>query len=231
MKIFGHRGAAGLIAENTLESVEIALLHNVDGIEIDIHCCKTGELVVIHDETLDRTTNGKGNVKDYSLEDLKQYSTQEGYAIPTLDQVLDLIDGQCLLNIELKGKDTVIPTIKVLEKYIRNTNWEYNDFIISSFDHEQLFELKKSTSHFKIGVLTEKSVVEALPIAKKLDAFSIHPSIEILTRDQVDLAREVGFDVYVWTVNDKELIKKSKFWKVEGIITDFPNFVTEKRSI
>ncbi|WP_103865388.1 glycerophosphodiester phosphodiesterase family protein [Aquimarina sp. I32.4] len=231
MKIFGHRGAAGLIAENTLESVKIALLHNVDGIEIDIHCCKTGELVVIHDETLDRTTNGKGNVREYSLEELKQYSTQEGYAIPTLDQVLDIIDAQCLLNIELKGKDTVIPTIKVLEKYINNSRWEYKDFIISSFDHDQLFDLKEHTSRFKIGVLTEESVVEALPIAKKLSAFSIHPPIETLTRDHVNHAKEVGFHVYVWTVNEKELIKKSKFWKVEGIITDFPNFVTEKRNI
>lgn len=224
MKIFGHRGAAGLVAENTLESITEALHYKVDGVEIDIHCCKSGELVVIHDETLDRTTNGTGNVSEYTLQELQQFETKEGFTIPTLRGVLDMIDGQCELNIELKGKNTALPTIRLLEEYIENTGWEYDHFIISSFDHPQLFELKAATSNFKIGVLTEKNITRALHVAERLKAFSIHPPILSLTRDEVNLAKDQGYNIYVWTVNTAMQIEQSKSWKVEGIITDFPNF-------
>ncbi len=224
MKIFGHRGAAGLVAENTLESITKAFHYKVDGIEIDVHCCKSGELVVIHDETLDRTTNGIGNVSEYTLQELQRFETKEGFMIPTLCEVLDTIDGQCELNIELKGKNTALPTIRLLEEYIENTDWEYDHFIISSFDYSQLFELKAVTSHFKIGVLTEENITQALPVAAGLKAFSIHPPIFSLTRDEVNLAKDRGYQIYVWTVNTTMQIEQSKLWKVAGIITDFPNF-------
>jgi len=138
MKIFGHRGAAGLVAENTLESVKEALRFKVDGIEIDIHQSRSGELVVIHDETLERTTNGKGEVSNFTLQELQQFSTEEGFLIPTLQEVLAVIDGRCVLNIELKGKHTALPVLQFLDEYIPNSNWQNADFILSSFDHEQL---------------------------------------------------------------------------------------------
>lgn len=224
MKIFGHRGAAGLVAENTLESIIEALHYKVDGIEIDVHCCKSGELVVIHDETLDRTTNGTGNVSEYTLKELQQFETKEGFTIPTLRKVLDVINTQCELNIELKGKNTALPTIALLEEYIKNTDWKYDHFIISSFDHSQLFELKAITTNFKIGVLSEVNTIEVLSIAEALEAFSIHPPIFSLTRDAVNLAKDRGYKIYVWTVNTEMQMEQSKSWKVEGIITDFPNF-------
>ncbi len=225
MKLFGHRGAAGLVAENTLESIAEALRYNVDGIEIDVHCCKSGELMVIHDETLDRTTNGKGKVADYTLQQLQQFRTEEGFSIPTLQEVLDLINARCELNIELKGKGTALPTAKLVEEHIEKTSWNYDHFIISSFDHSQLFDVKKRTSEFKLGVLTEENITTALPVAKELEAFSIHPPISSLTEDEIAIAREQGYRVYVWTVNLPEFIDTSKSWNVDGIITDFPNFV------
>ncbi|EZH71664.1 hypothetical protein ATO12_06805 [Aquimarina atlantica] len=224
MKVFGHRGAAGLVAENTVESIAEALLYKVDGVEVDVHCCKSGELVVIHDETLDRTTNGTGNVSEFTLQELQQFETKEGFMIPTLRGVLDMIDGQCELNIELKGKNTALPTIRLLEEYIENTDWEYDHFIISSFDHSQLFELKAATSNFKIGVLTEENITQALAVAERLKAFSIHPPIFSLTQDEVNLAKDRGYHIYVWTITTTMQIEQSKLWKVEGIITDFPNF-------
>ncbi len=224
MKIYGHRGAAGLVAENTLESITKALEFGVDGIEIDVHRCKSGELVVVHDKTLERTTNGKGKVSEYTLQELKRFRTPEGYMIPLLDQVLDLIEAKCTLNIELKGIGTALPTVELLEKHIKKSRWNYDDFILSSFDHSQLFQIKAVTSNFKLGVLTEENVTHVLPVAKELEAFSIHPPITTLTKDEVDLANTQGYQVYVWTVNDKTLIDQSKSWNVEGIITDFPNF-------
>ncbi len=226
MKIFGHRGAAGVLAENTLESITEALAHGVDGIEIDIHRCKSGELVVIHDATLQRTTNGNGKVSEYTWSDLKKFRTIEGYKIPLLDQVLELVDAQCMLNIELKGIGTALPTIELIEKYIKNSRWNYDDFILSSFDHSQLFQIKKATSKFKLGVLTEENSTQILPVAKELNAYSIHPPVTTLTKDEVDLAHQEGYKVYVWTVNDTVLIDQSKSYNVEGIITDFPNLAT-----
>ncbi len=224
MKIFGHRGAAGLVAENTLESVAKALEYKVDGIEIDVHRCKTGELVVIHDETVDRTTNGKGKVSEYTYAELIRIRTLEGCKIPLLTEVLDLIQTNCVLNIELKGIGTALPTIELLEKYIKNSGWKHDDFILSSFDHSQLFQIKKMTSKFRLGVLTEESVTTALRVAQTLEAFSIHPPIATLTQDDVALAKKQGYEVYVWTVNDKTLMKQSKLWNIDAVISDFPNF-------
>ncbi|GAA3519465.1 glycerophosphodiester phosphodiesterase [Aquimarina addita] len=225
MKIFGHRGAAGLVAENTIESIVEAIKHGVDGVEIDVHRCKSGELIVIHDETLERTTTGVGNVADHTLQELQELRTKEGFIIPTLIQVLECINGQCELNVELKGKCTAMPTIEVLETYIAKTEWDYNQFIISSFDHAQLFEIKEMTSQFRLGVLTEEDITHALPIAKKLQAFSVHLPITSITIEEVREAKELGYQVYIWTVNLVPLIVRSKTWKVDGIITDFPNFV------
>lgn len=224
MKIYGHRGAAGLVAENTLESIAEALIHPVDGIEIDVHLCKSGELVVIHDETLDRTTNGKGDVVNYTLSELKKFKTEEGFMIPTLKEVLNLIDARCELNVELKGNGAAMPTLELLEEYIQKTSWKHEDFVISSFDHSQLFKVKEASSKFKIGVLTEENITTALPVSNKLRAFSIHPPITSLTRDEVILAQEQGYKVYVWTVNSERLVDQSKKWGVDTVITDFPNF-------
>lgn len=224
MKIFGHRGAAGLVAENTLESIEEALNHKVDGIEIDVHKCKSGELIVIHDETLQRTTNGVGKVSDYRLQELNKYTTIEGYKIPTLNQVLDLVNTKCNINVELKGIGTAMPVIELLEEYIKRTKWKHHNFVLSSFDHSQLFQIKRACSEFKLGVLTEKSISSILSVAQNLEAYSVHPPIASLTKEAVKLAKDKGYKVYVWTVNDPEDIKSSKKLKIDTIITDFPNF-------
>lgn len=225
MKVYGHRGAAGLVAENTLESIAAALKYHVDGVEIDVHCCKSGELVVIHDETLERTTNGSGNVADYTLRELQQFTTEEGFVIPTLEQVLDFIDARCALNVELKGKNTAIPAITMLEEYVRTTNWTYDHFIISSFDHAQLHQINVKTNTFKLGVLIEENIHLAIEEAKKLNAFSVHPPFYVLTLPEVELLKKEGFQVYVWTVNMESVIERMKQWSVEGIITDYPNII------
>ncbi|MFD2563105.1 glycerophosphodiester phosphodiesterase [Aquimarina rubra] len=224
MKIFGHRGAAGLVAENTLESITEALKYNVDGIEIDVHKCKSGELVVIHDETLQRTTNGVGKVSEFTWKELTKLRTPEGYRIPKLSQVLDLIDARCILNIELKGIGTALPVVELIENRIKDTKWDYDHFILSSFDHAQLFQIKYRTSSFKLGVLTEKKISSILKVAETLEAFSVHPLIYSLTEEEVALAKDKGYKVYPWTVNDPSKIESSKTWKVDGIITDLPNF-------
>lgn len=223
----GHRGAKGHLAENTLESIEVALGFGVDAIEIDVHRCKSGELVVIHDFTLDRTTDGCGEINEYTLAELKELLVEGKYKIPLLTEVLDLIEGKCGINIELKGTNTATATCTIVKDYVENKGWSYSDFILSSFQNNELYEVYKIDNKIPIGILSKASVIEAIALGKKLKALAIHPSIGITTRDNVKLSHEAGFKVNVWTVNDLKSIERMKDFGVDGIISDFPDLLLE----
>ena len=114
----GHRGANGHVTENTLESIKKALSLKVDGVEIDVHRCASGELVAFHDFTVDRITNGTGEISKQTLRSLKTLKTKGTYKIPTLAEVLIFIDNRCLLNIELKGQDTAKEAARIITFYV-----------------------------------------------------------------------------------------------------------------
>ena len=213
----GHRGAKGYEPENTLISFEKAIDLNVDGIELDVHLSSDREIMVIHDETIDRTTNGKGFVKNFTASQLKEL------AIPTLIEVLNLANQKCFVNIELKGIGTAKPVVDLITRYISEENWNYTDFLVSSFDWKMLEKVRLLNPKIRIGVLTEESVEEALAFAKKTKAFSIHPDYVLLSKENVALMQENGFEVYPWTVNSTEDIQKIKSFNVNGIISDFPD--------
>ena len=219
----GHRGAKGHIAENTLESIQKALDFGVDAIEIDVHKCETGELVVIHDFTLDRTTNGSGEIAKKSLAELKALKVENKFRIPLLTEVLDLIEGRCTINIELKGLNTATATSEIIKKYIAERNWKYEDFIVSSFQKNELFQMRKLDENVLLGILSKASVTEAIALGKLLKASAIHPSLGIITRDNVKASHEAGFKVNVWTVNEPEHIARMQEFGVDGIISDFPD--------
>ncbi len=217
MKKIGHRGASGYEPENTLIAFEKAIELNVDGIELDVHLSSDGELIVIHDETIDRTTNGKGFVNKLTVLELKKYG------IPTLIEVLDLVNQKCFINIELKGIETAKPVNDLINHYISDKKWKINDFLISSFDWNMLEKIQLLNPKIRIGVLTEESIEEALAFAKKINAFSIHPDYIFLSKENVALMQENGFEVFPWTVNSTEAIKQMKSFNVNGIISNFPD--------
>ena len=219
----GHRGAKGHLAENTLESIQKALRFGVEAIEIDVHRCKTGELVVIHDFTLDRTTNGSGEVAKKSLTEIKVLKVEDEFEIPLLTEVLDFIEGKCTINIELKGLNTATATAKTIKKYIAEKNWTYKDFIVSSFQKNELFQMRKLDEKVALGILSKASVTEAIELGKLLKASAIHPSLGIITRDNVKASHKAGFNVNVWTVNEPEDIQRMREFGVDGIISDFPD--------
>ncbi|EGV44580.1 glycerophosphodiester phosphodiesterase [Bizionia argentinensis JUB59] len=222
-KVFGHRGAKGYLAENTLESIEKALSFNVDGIEIDVHVCASGELVVFHDFTLDRMTNGTGEVGKHSLLELQTLTVNGGYQIPTLVDVLSLINKNCILNIELKGKNTAVKTCEIVEDYVKNHGWNYKDFIISSFQHTELENAFQINKKIPLAVLTKASVSEAIDFAKTIETNIIHPNFALLTTDNVKLAQSQGYQINTWTVNDVDTILRMKNYGVDGIISDVPD--------
>jgi glycerophosphoryl diester phosphodiesterase len=219
----GHRGAKGYVAENTIESIKKALDFGVDGIEIDVHLCASGELVVFHDFTLDRMTNGTGEISKLPLSELKQLKVNNEFLIPTLEEVLDAIDKKCLVNIELKGRNTAATTCEVVQKYIKTKGWSCQDFIVSSFQHHELEDVFHSDKNMPLGVLTKANVDEAIEFAKTINAVAIHPNFALLTPENVKRAQSQGYKVNTWTVNDHETIERMKTYGVDTIISDFPD--------
>jgi len=219
----GHRGAKGYEPENTLISIQKAIDLGADGIELDVYLSHDGAIMVIHDETIDRTTNGKGFVNTMSLQELKRFRIEKEQQIPTLPEVFDLVKQRCFINIELKGKGTAKPVIEFIEHCVSEKKWNYNQFLISSFDWKMLEEVHFLNPKIRIGVLTDHSIKEALVFAKKIKAFSIHPKYGLVSKENVVLMQENGFDVYPWTVNAAAAIQKIKSFQVNGIISDFPD--------
>ena len=213
----GHRGAKGYVAENTLASFQKAIDLRVDGIELDVHVSRDGEIMVIHDETIDRTTSGNGFVKNLSLNEL------QFYGIPTLREVLDLINNNLLVNIELKSDHSVEKVIEIINFYCSEKNWNINNFIISSFNWEFLETAKSLNKYIKIGVLTENNIESAIDFAVANQAFSINPYFKLLNSENVELIHKEKIQIHTWTVNSLEDLTFVKKLKVDAIISDFPD--------
>ncbi|GAA3726008.1 MULTISPECIES: glycerophosphodiester phosphodiesterase family protein [Flavobacterium] len=218
-----HRGAKAYEPENTLQAFQKALNLNSDGIELDVQLSSDGHIIVIHDETIDRTTNGKGLVGDFTLAELESFLIDGKYQIPTLIEVFDLVDKKCLINIELKGLGTAPKVVSLIEEYISKKDWNYNHFIISSFEWNMLEETSNLNPNIPIGVLTEENVETALAFAEKIKAKAIHPDFNLLNNENVQQMQEKGFLVLPWTVNTEEDIQKVKSYQVNGIISDNPD--------
>lgn len=219
----GHRGAKAHIAENTLESIQKALDIGVDMVEIDVHKCASGELWVIHDFTLDRTTDGSGEIAKRNADVIRKLKVEGHYRIPLLTEVLDLIEGKCDINIELKGLNTAEPVCKEVQKRVASGKWQYSNFLISSFQKNELFQARQFDDHIPLAVLSKASVPEAIELGKLLNASAIHPSLGIITRDNTKLCQAEGFKVNVWTVNERQDILRMLDFGVDGIISDYPN--------
>ena len=223
--IIGHRGAMGHIAENTIPSIKKAMELGVDGIEIDVFKCKSGELVVFHDERLERLTNSSGFIESLELDLIKKILVLEEYKIPTLEEVLQLIDGQVKLNIELKGYETASPTNHLINQYINKGGWTDDKFIISSFKWDELEKFRSINKIVSIAILTEFDPIEAIPIAKKLDALAINPNYKSLNEDNINEIHANGFKIFSYTINEFSDIKRMIELGVDAIITDYPERV------
>lgn len=221
----GHRGAKGYEPENTLVSFEKALQMGADGIELDVHLSVDGHLIVIHDETVDRTTNGKGVVNQLTLQELKAFRINDTYEIPTLEEVLDLVNQRCFVNIELKNQDTAEKVVKLIEHYISVKNWIHAHFIVSSFDWNALQQVRFLNDEIRIGILTETDLDLAISFARFMKAEALHPDFQLLTNEYTAKIQEKGILVFPWTVNETDDIQKMKSFKVDGIITDFLDMI------
>ena len=221
----GHRGAKGYVAENTFKSIKKAIQLNVDGIEIDVFKCLSGQLVLSHDADLERMTGKSGAIENLTLEELDDYLINKEYKICTLNEILEKIKDPLLINIELKGSDTATTTSEIINDFLVKGTWNIEDFIVSSFDWFKLEKFRFFEKDIPVGILVSKSmsINEAIKFAKKIDAQAIHPNYELLNEKTIGKIKNNGFKVYTWTVNDKDTIEYMKKLNVDGIISDFPD--------
>jgi len=220
--VIGHRGAMGHETENTVASVQKALDLGVDMIEIDIFKIKSGEIVVFHDESVDRLANAGGLIEEFDYFDLRKLILDGNHKVPMLQEILKVIDNKVALNIELKGKNTTDRLNHILNYYIKERGWSPDNFIISSFDWEELRIMRSINADIPIAVLSEDDPTTAIEIAQELEAVAINPHFKQLNRENVKAIKDAGFKIYTWTVNEPEDILSMKRHGVDGIITNFP---------
>ena len=221
----GHRGSKGYVAENTLESIKHAILLGVDGIEIDVFKCLSGELVLSHENNLKRLTGKSGQLEKLTLGELKKFLVVGKYKIPTLTDVLQTIETPLFVNIELKGLNTAQATSKIITNLSKSTSLRLENFIISSFNWNELEQFRSIDKNTPVGVLLSNSmsINEAIEFGKKINAQAIHPNFKLLNEKTVKKIKNNGFKIYTWTVNSKDDINYMKKLKVDGIISDFPD--------
>lgn len=223
-EIFAHRGAMGYEVENSMASFVKALEMGAEKIELDVYLLPSGELVVFHDDNLERLTGVNAAIESYTYTDLSPIKLSNGESIPLLEEVMELVRGKVILNIELKGKDTAGPVYEL----INTLEYDKNQVIISSFRWSELQAMRTLNKNIPIGILTEDNPLDALPIAKELNAIAINPYYKNVDAVIVNRIHENGFKVYCWTVNELEELISMKKMGVDGV---FCNYLDRAQSI
>jgi glycerophosphoryl diester phosphodiesterase len=214
-KVYGHRGAPAEFPENTLASFRRALELGVTGIELDVHLSADGVPVVIHDETVDRTTDGHGAVADLTVTQLKALDAGNGEHVPTLAEVLDLIGDRLRVDIEVKANEAGEAVLKEVKD--RNTLW-----LISSFDWDVLRYVRSVDTGAEIWVLCMGATDDALEVVKELKASALAIWQKAIDVDIANMLTEQGVAFWPWTVNDPAQAKQLIEWGAIGICTDDP---------
>jgi glycerophosphoryl diester phosphodiesterase len=223
MLCIGHRGAMGHEPENTLLSIRKAIALGVDAIEIDVHNVEN-KLVVIHDRDLARTTNGTGYLEDNSFAYVRSLDAGKGEQVPTLEEVLETVDRQVIINIELKGSNTARLVISLIQERIK-AGWSYTDFVVSSFDHDQLHQVKAICPEITTGMLIYGLPWQYLTSAQELGADLVIPNLDYVTSKLMESAHQQGLQVWVYTVNQPHDIKLMRALGADGIFTNYPERV------
>ena len=228
--IYGHRGASGHAPENTLPSFRLAMDMGADGFELDVHMSKDGELVVIHDETVDRTTNGTGLVRDLTLAQLKELDAcngmenYRGAKIPTLAEVFDLIrDTHHIVNVEVKTDEWFYPQIEEKCLALAKEKGVEDRVIYSSFNHYTLMKLRQLKPDAKLGMLFGDIKVKPWEYADQLHVDYLHPmKMNIYVPGFGEGAKAAGYGINMWTINDEETMVEC-LKQDAGIITNYPD--------
>ena len=244
LEVHAHRGGAGLAPENTLAAFRKAIELGVDALEMDLHVTRDGAVVVIHDETLDRTTDGRGGVSDLSLEAVKRLDAGRKFApafrgerVPTLREVIDLVkatgNGRVWLDLELKYHPDRLGKPEDFEERVlgilRETGFAERVNVIS-FHHPSLAKVKALEPKIRTGLLAGGQQAPRDPVAlvRQFRADYYSPNFRLVTAEAVAALHQAGVPIVPWTVNDETEMRRLVALGIgamagDGIATDFPD--------
>ena len=231
--VWGHRGARAYAPMNTIPSFELALEQGADGIELDTHLSKDGKLIVLHDFTVDSTTDGKGLAKDMTLAQIKALdagsSFSPGYAgtrIPTLDEVFEAVGKKLFINVEIKSESEVTDGVEQAVADCISQHGLTNSVIVSSFNPLALKRFRAILPAVPIGYLYApeydfSAALEGFPHEAR------HPQDQMIDAAYMDWAKKNNYRVNTWTVNDPERAVILRDLGVDAVITDKPDVIIE----
>lgn len=231
-RVFAHRGASGYAPENTLEAFELAARMGSAGVELDVHICRSGELVVAHDETVDRVSDGTGMIRDLTLSELKSLHFNRthpefvGARIPLLSEVFELLLPTGLeINIELKNSIVDYPGLEKQVLELSSRAFDPERILFSSFNHRSMLRMKKLAPSLPCGLLYEAVLIHPWEYAKRLGMDAIHPhySEVLLSTGECETAHRSGIKVNTWTVNTPESMEAVTREGADILITNYPD--------
>ena len=241
-----HRGASGYAPEHTLVSYDMGEKMHGDYIEIDLQMTKDGQLIAMHDEKLDRTTDGTGNVKDYTLEQIKQLDAgswfnerypqyakpeYEGLKVPSLEEVFQKFGKNANYYIETKSPNIYPGMEKELLRLVNEYKINKKTLLVQSFSQESLKIMHDLDSSVKLVQLLSYSsyatVTDAQIAEVKKYAMGVGPNHTYLNEEYIQKIVGSGLEIHPYTVNDKERMKQLIDWGVTGMFTNFPDLLHE----
>ncbi|WP_214748988.1 glycerophosphodiester phosphodiesterase [Exiguobacterium sp. s189] len=226
MKRFAHRGVMALQPENTMSAFRLALDAGADGIETDVHLTKDGELVLIHDETLERTTDGSGLVSSYTLDELRRFNagvrSSQQEVIPTLQELLELVRGESIrLNLEVKTD--VLRYVGIESRLldtIESSGINPSRILFSSFNHETVHRLKKMRPDIEAAILLAQPLYDTVEYLESVGADSVHPHIDRITDEEVRLLQRHGVPVRPYTIKTDAQLERCQALQVDAIFVN-----------
>lgn len=226
LKCIAHRGGPlsgpTPLPENSIAAITRALSLEIDAIEIDVFQVE-GELLITHDRRLGRVISGEGIITNLPLHYLRQQQLDNGEPIPTLQQVLELVGDKVLLNIEIKGANSVPRLEQVLRDYVSDCQGSFDQYVISSFDHQQLFQAMQHLPEVKRGVLIEGIPMDYAACCEPLKAYAFNTHLSFVTPELVADARKRGLENWVYTVNHTDDWARLEKMGVDAVFTDKPD--------
>lgn len=228
---YAHRGASGYFPENTIISFENAVELGCTGIETDVQMTSDGVLVLIHDEMVNRTTNGTGLIKDFNYKELRKLDAGSWFdkeykneLIPTAEELLIFANEKnILINFELKTGIVLYPRI---EENLIEMIYKYNmqsNVILSSFNHYSMFHCKEISKEIKTGLLYMEGLYEPEVYCKHVGADALHPNFYAIDKEIIANAKKAGILINPFTVNEEAVMKNLVAAGVDGIITNYPD--------
>lgn len=215
-----HRGDTYGAPENTIYAIEEAIAKQAHAVEIDVRTCKSGEVVLMHDKSVNRTTNGQGDVSQFMLGEIKKLVVGDQERIPTLIEVLQAVNARCKVFIELKHVSTAKPVADIVRHFVRKKDWMYAQLPVISFYHQSLLVTHEECPEVHLGASVKTMPESLAAVGEYTQSKYLLPDIDELTLGFVEDAHKRGLKVIPYTCNTDQQIAKAKKLKVDGIISD-----------